>query len=97
MVGLFTCTAGLPARPTFWNVWVDPVLIEEQTGDGIEPLGGPLPPPLWPGATYTRSSRATVPCPPSAHTEAIARVPAGFGVSSLTAWLRIRAPVAANG
>ncbi len=97
MVGLFTYTAGLSTAPTLWNARVDLVLIEEPTRVGLELLCGPLPPPLWPGATYTRSSRATVPCPPSAHTEATARVPAGFGVSSLTAWLSIRAPVAANG
>ena len=48
-------------------------------------------------ARYTRSSIATVPWPPSAQMETIAREPATRAPNSFAAWLKIRAPVAANG
>jgi hypothetical protein len=41
------------------------------------------------------SSNATVPWPPSAQMLTIARLPLGMAASSFTAWLRMRAPVAA--
>jgi hypothetical protein len=43
------------------------------------------------------SSNATVPNPPSAQMLTMARLPCGIAASSFTAWLRMRAPVAANG
>src|SRR5262245_13414155 len=43
------------------------------------------------------SNNATVPSPPSAQMLTIARLPLGIAASSLTAWLKIRAPVAAKG
>jgi hypothetical protein len=43
------------------------------------------------------SSSITLPEPPSAQIDTIARLPAGRAASSFTAWLRMRAPVAPNG
>jgi hypothetical protein len=48
------------------------------------------------GMSLQFSSSTTVPCPPSAQM-LMARLPPGMAASSLTVWLRMRAPVAPNG